>query len=313
MRPELVVVIATAGRAELLERTLKSLAACRLPAEYRQTIVVENGPSHDAAQIVRQSGPKLKIRYLHQPQANKSAALNCALNQLSDCLVFFTDDDVRIGRETLCQYLDAASRSQSAAFFGGPIDVDYECAPPDWLQDFLPCCARGWSLRQSVGEIRRPVFLGCNWAAYSCDLRAMGGFDPEKGPGPATISTGQETDMQQRLLDSGLRGLYVPSAKVWHYVAAARCTPEWTLERTFRGGIYSGVQSERGRKRVLGYPLRDMLKMCQVLMCYGVTRFSRNPRRQFFGRYKLSWLAGYARGLLTASETQPESQLRKAA
>lgn len=41
---KMFVLIATAGRAESLEATLKSLAACERPAGFQRVVVVENGP-----------------------------------------------------------------------------------------------------------------------------------------------------------------------------------------------------------------------------------------------------------------------------
>ena len=73
-------------------------------------------------------------------------------------------------------------------------------------------------------DFDRPDFLGFNWAASASDLIRMGGFNEERGPG--TVSRGQETDMQERMLKDGMRGRYLPDALVWHYVPRARCSPE---------------------------------------------------------------------------------------
>lgn len=39
----LTILIPTHGRPALLERTLESLVACRLPESYFETVIVENG------------------------------------------------------------------------------------------------------------------------------------------------------------------------------------------------------------------------------------------------------------------------------
>ena len=44
MAQSMWVLIAAAGKPELLGRTLRSLAACHKPATYRGTVIVENGP-----------------------------------------------------------------------------------------------------------------------------------------------------------------------------------------------------------------------------------------------------------------------------
>ena len=144
MAQNLVVVIPTAGRQALLHRTLASLAECRKPAIYRETIVIENGPKGEAENIVRGFDATLHTHYMYVSRGNKSYAINKVLEFLEDCLIFFTDDDVRIDPNTLCAYATAAEGHQSGYFYGGPLAVDYESKPPVWLIQYLPNSARGW-------------------------------------------------------------------------------------------------------------------------------------------------------------------------
>ena len=127
-------------------------------------------------------------------------------------------------------------------FFGGPTGVDYEQEPPAWLKSFLPTSALGWEWPGPGDVVNKAAFLGFNWAAFARDIRAAGGFDANRGPGSPTGSTGQETDMQRRLLAAGLSGLYVPEARVWHYIAADRCSPDWAIARNYRQGVEHGKQ-----------------------------------------------------------------------
>ena len=47
--------------------------------------------------------------------------------------------------------------------------------------------------------------------------------------------------MQKRLLENGIKGKYVPDAKVWHFVPPERCSPEFTARRAFKWGIQGGL------------------------------------------------------------------------
>ena len=49
------VLIPTHGRPTLLGRTLASLGACRLPAAYAETVVVENGSRAGAEAVVAEA------------------------------------------------------------------------------------------------------------------------------------------------------------------------------------------------------------------------------------------------------------------
>src|SRR5687768_34238 len=172
----LVVILATAGRSDLLERTLTSLSACERPEAYRETIVVENGGQNGAEAVVARFSKQLSARYLYAARGNKSFALNCALETIGDTLIFFTDDDVRLDPRVLNAYAQRSERYPQGRFFGGPTSVDYEQEPPAWLKRYLPTSAVGWEWKESSDTVNKAAFLGFNWAAFARDIRAAGGF-----------------------------------------------------------------------------------------------------------------------------------------
>lgn len=252
---DLVVLIATHGRDALLARTLESVAACRLPDSFRAVVVVENGGRAGAEQVVRDAPPALNAQYLFEPQGNKSRALNTALASSGDELVVFLDDDVRVPEGLLEFYANAAEAEGRQAFFGGPVEADYEAPPPGWLVPFLPPSARGWRPPDAAALNAKPFFLGFNWAAFAPALREIGGFDERLGPG-SIVGIGDESDVQRRLGAAGYRAVSVPDAIVHHWVPRTRCSPEWTLARVYRSGVRTGwLKPPAQGPRVAGYPL----------------------------------------------------------
>lgn len=289
MTESLYVLIPTYGRAPLLGRTLSSLASCVLPACYRETIVVENGPKAGAEAIVAAADTRLRARYVHVEKANKSNALNEALKMLPDeALVVYLDDDVRLDPNVLTAYANAAVAGERC-YFGGPLSVDYEVAPPEWLIAHLPASAVGWEPAEDE-EVR--AFFGANWAARVGDVKAAGGYDVRRGPG--TSSVGQEYEMQWRLKESGLTPMYVPGALVWHYVPQERCSPEWLLKRAYRIG------TSMGRKWRSEQPptVRNMAR--QVVKWFGaapdILRKADSDAVRFEARYNLIRKTGFVRG-----------------
>lgn len=286
---DLFVVIATADRCELLRRTLDSLAECRLPAGFRGVVVIENGPPRGVEAVVREGRPELRARYVYREEGNKSAALNAALEELRGAWIVFADDDVRFDPGQLGVYADATAGAESGCFFGGPTSVDYEEPPPDWLRPYLPPSARGWQ-PSADDDPERLIFLGFNWAAHADELLAAGGFDPNRGPGARTRSVGQETDMQQRLLERGLHSRYLPDARVWHYVPRERCSKEWVLERARRQGIWSGLHAGFGRQ------LRGHWRYARAWAGLQATRLATDEARRFAREYRLAKAAGLLEG-----------------
>jgi glycosyltransferase involved in cell wall biosynthesis len=240
MSKSLIVLIATAGEKTLLNSTLESLSKCILPASYRKTIVVENGKKFHAEKITANYTSSLNAQYLYNATANKSTALNYAIDHIvDDTLVFFTDDDVVFADNLLVAYAKLAFQYRKGYFFGGPTLPNYEQQPPAWLIPNLPPSARGYSFEE---PFNKSMFLGFNWAAFAGDVKQVGGFDSNFGPGTIPKRTGQETDMQKRLLEFGLSPMYVSDAMVWHFVPSNYITLRWLLKRKYEGGRGKGLR-----------------------------------------------------------------------
>ncbi len=241
---KIYIVIATHGRTTLLDRTLSSLKECSMPDRLDRVVVVENGAKCSAEDVVCAYSKFLPLQYLYHPVANKSCALNFAIEHIDDGLILFFDDDVRFVPETIMAYDQGSSTSLPGSFWGGPVGVDYEAPPSKWLQKHLPRSATGWALPES--ERHRPDwFLGANWAAMASDLRNAGGFDVGFGPGDVTVARGQETNMQRRLRDMGIVPRYLSSALVYHYVPKERSSFEWLLDRRRQEGRGYGLRSNQ--------------------------------------------------------------------
>ena len=247
------VIVVTAGASTTLEATLRSVLACRRPAQLREVIVVENGARRHAEAAVRSLASSglaggLPVRYEHVVRAGKSLALNHAIGLLGEGdLAVMTDDDVVVDPGWLEAYAAAASAFPEGHFFGGSFGVLREVEPAPEIAVWLPRSAMGVDLPE--GTVDEPVYLGFNWAVWASDLRACGGFDPNIGPGGALCDSGDETEVQRCLLSMGLRGRNVPAARVDHRVPARKITPEWLRSRYLHFGRQLAYRTSRHEGR----------------------------------------------------------------
>ena len=225
----------------MLRRTLQSLSHCDRPEALKEVLVVENGPRCEVEPICEQGFDGLPVRYHWSEAKGKNATLNLAIQSLDDQeLVLMADDDLRFSPSYLKAYATAMARHSSGHFFGGPFVAEYETSPPEWLRDYLPLSALGWEAKSRRFDERSTWFLGFNWAAYAGDLRRVGGFDPNIGPGSASNSTGDEVRMQKLLHKVGMRSVFVEDALVWHHVPVEHCSEKWALDRAKRNGKARG-------------------------------------------------------------------------
>jgi GT2 family glycosyltransferase len=316
MTTPLYVLIAASGQPVLLRRTLCSLAACTHPPGYRGVIVIENGPRSGLDSVVQEFAQAAAARYLYSPPPNNSQAHNKALQQVGDALCEFTDDDVQFTAGTLSAYAAAAADRAAGEFYGGPIIPDYEAAqPPDWLQRYLPRSAAGWKLEaSSAHEIHQAEFIGPNFAAFAVDLRHIGGFDTNLGPGRHMVSPGEDTEIQERLLQNGVRGYYLPDASMHHLVRAANVTQEFAIHRAERNGLYWGIRESRRA----GFFPRRWLKACGQWLNdrWRIRRWQASADEQV--RFRAAFVEARWRGRwrgmqLGPSVSNPSSRARSAA
>ena len=172
----ITIVIPTCARGALLARTLDSISAAEIAPPVHRLVVVENGERGTAEQVVRSFSDRLPIAYEHVPTPNKSRALNHVLYSTGDELMIFLDDDIQVHPKTFRAYASAAANCVSG-FWGGKCCVDYEEEPPEWLKQYLPPSAKGWSMGDEPCALDRPLALGFNWAAFTRELREACGFD----------------------------------------------------------------------------------------------------------------------------------------
>lgn len=254
------VLVATHRRAELLERFLVSLRGCEDVSLLNRIVIVENGARCGTEEIVERHAARLPVHYAFSERANKSAALNHGLPLVDAELIVFFDDDVEVRPGTISAYLEAAVRHGRHHFFGGRVIPRYETGPPpDWLADVLPMSCTGFDLGPTGHTYHE--FIGNNWAAFHADVVEAGGFSSRIGPGSGLI--GQETELQVRLIERGGTGVYLPGARVDHFVPDEHLTVSWARRRRYRQKLAHAL---------LGIP-EDVAADCEGPRLAGVPRY----------------------------------------
>ena len=289
-------IIVSKSDSESIEETLISLSDCNKPNKYCGTIIVENGPSPSNRELVQSLDSNLDTYYIHVQKGGKTNALNVALRRLDTGLIFFSDDDVRFDPDVLTAYYDAGQQYGPGHFFGGPFDVKYETPPPNWLLDYLPPSAKGCGFDDNA-EVDSSFtgFLGFNWGAFVSDLKQAGKFDPRKGPGSSTGSTGDETDMQRRLVEIGTEARYVPGGRFTHLLTEKNCTPSWALRRSFRSGVKDGLNYAKEEHNSV-FPPPWLLK-ANLNQLYGMAANFKREQKYFDYKYYFIYHIGFTKGI----------------
>ena len=300
----MIIIIPTCQRGELLERTLQCLADADLPETLKRVYVVENGRKEHAEAKAQRFRGLLPLEYRYTPVGSKSHALNLVLEECAGEFVVFFDDDVRIDPGCVRAYAEAAKGKTGGEFYAGKCLVDYDAAPPEWLKDYLPYSAKGWSYGDEVRELTEPLALGFNWAAFADDLKRAGNFNADIGPG-RLIPVGEETDLQNVMFSQGVRGMYLPAALVWHHVPADRCSLDWTLERNRRMGLLVGKRLAAGpAPRRLGKAAIALGKIAGLKALNALGKGFMSDAKRFHYQQRHHWNLGVWQGQQVLEERE---------
>jgi glycosyltransferase involved in cell wall biosynthesis len=296
------VVIATFNRAPLLAETLDALAAQLSPPGGFEVIVADNGSTDATAGVVRAAAARLPIEYLRVATPGKSHAVNAAIARARGDLLVFTDDDV----VPVPGWLNAWTRAfadTGADFGAGRILPRWAVDPPRWMSPALygVLAVPDNGTTRLVGHdlaTRGVMPIGANMAIRRAVLDRVGGWRTDLGKLRGTLRTGEDHELFLRLVQSGARGLYEPTALVHHHVPTSRLTRAYFREWFFGNGrTVAQLESEypSTTRRLAGVP-RYLWRAAALDAARAVRgTLARNPAARFAGTTRLIWFAGFVR------------------
>jgi glucosyl-dolichyl phosphate glucuronosyltransferase len=302
------VILATFNRAALLERTLESLRAARLPAGLSvRVLVVDNASTDGTATLVRAAGigSPLDVQYLFVPTPGKPHALNAGIAATDGDLVGLIDDD----EEVDAGWLEAIHRHFHAAappdFIGGRCLPLWGAPRPVWLgAGYLGVI--GWvdpgPDARAMDASYPGILMGGNAVIRRAALERAGEYSTALNRTGAKLLGCEDEDMYHRLLATGARGRYVPDLVIHHHVPAARLTKRYFRRWCFWRGVSLGIMDRErpspvrylaGIPRYLfGRAFRGAARLAAHAL-----RIRREPADVSFERELACWdLAGFAWG-----------------
>ena len=242
----LSVILCTWNNSSRLEITLKNFLEIEVPHAMTWELVVVNNNSTDLTnETVQYFTHRLPIKYVEENNQGLSYARNAGLRAATGDLIIFTDDDVKPCKDWLRIYWEAYQKNPDDYFWGGPIESEFEEPPPDMeLIRLGPCSVKGldWGTQHKILNLDGgEYFIAANWGCPAKALSVVGEFDVHLGLNPSSnkVLVGEENNLMNRLVIGGLNPLYLPDAKIQHFVPKSKVTLEHIAVRKEATGYIS--------------------------------------------------------------------------
>lgn len=307
---KITVILCTYNRAQSLALALESVAGSVLPGSISwEVLVVDNNSSDNTREVVEEFTRRYpgRFRYLFEPRAGKSHALNSGIRESSGEVLAFMDDDVTVDGRWLGN-LTARLLTHEWAGSGGKILPERSFTAPPWLSlddRYALAPLAMFDLGTEAGQMDEPPF-GTNMAFCREVFEKVGGFRIDLGPRPGSEMRSEDTEFGDRVMAVGLRIWYEPSAIVYHSLPAQRLRKQyflaWWYDKARADIQQDGIPSDT-RWLIAGVPHY----LFRRLGVWGIRwLFALRPGRRFSNKLKVYRAAG----MITACYQQSHGKVK---
>lgn len=152
--PSIVVVICTYNNARSLGATLASVQAQQIPTEVRWSVLLVDNNCTDDTQVVAEAfkDAGVPLRIVREPRQGLTAARLRGVLSSTEDWVAFVDDDCILDIDWVANAATFAASHPDIGGFGGRVTLEWEEAPPEYVDHFRYCFAE-----QELGTDERSV------------------------------------------------------------------------------------------------------------------------------------------------------------
>lgn len=280
----LTVIICTYNRAPVLEGTLESYSKLTEANDKRiELIIVDNNSTDATAEIaVAAQSAIAGLRYFHEARQGLSHARNRGIEESRGAIIAFADDDVFFDTDWANAIIREFDLHPEADALGGRSTPVFEGGRPAWLQDEYLVFYGDTGFGDQLRWLDFPEHpYGLNMAFRRRVFETVGFFDANLGRIKASLLSGEESDLFERIHAVGLRTLYSPKPHLFHRIPKERTSFDWIKARFYWQGASDAIRefsSDRpSRMQSARGALSALLSAARI-----VTGCNTSPRRIYW-------------------------------
>ncbi len=251
---DITVTITTVNRADHLARGLQALAGQDFPKADFEVIVADNGSTDHTKEICNTFAAQFEnFTFIYDARPGQLVGWHRALEIAEGDITCFIDDDVCPDSSWLSGIQDAYQNPE-VGLATGPIKLDFDTAPPDWLEHLtlgdpgaqtLPAFGL-LDCGNEIREIPGNFVWGSNFTVRKSCLEEIHGFHPCAMPGQLLKFYGDgEIHVGRSVEALGYTVLYHPEVSVEHQISANRVTLEAIKSKFTTAGFARSFQTLR--------------------------------------------------------------------
>lgn len=237
------IIICTYNNADLLERSLATLAKQRFSTSCSWTVlVVDNNCTDRTASVVdayiqAQTIPGLR-RIVETKQGLTHARL-CGINHSSSEWVAFVDDDCLLAEDWVEQAIAFATSHPQCGAFGGKVILEWETPPSPTLVKHARSFAAN-DRGETPQQLSRHNFHipGAGLVLQRKALEQSGWLKKQflSGREGTKLSSGEDSEIVLRILNAGYELWYTPNCILHHFIPAKRISETYLAKMTYGFG-----------------------------------------------------------------------------
>lgn len=228
----LSIVICTRNRAFILPECLDALLAQTILLDRVEVVIINNTSTDNTQEVI--DGYKIKFPLFKSALEAKiglSFARNLGIHEATGKWILFLDDDAKAAPNLLERIFSVISRYDFDAF-GGRYLAWNKFGRPNWLPlqfGNMP------NLLSEIGYLHQPNLAGGVMVIRKQVLVDLGGFSTQLGM-KQEIGYGEDTEIQYRMLQQGLKLGYDPDMLIYHCIMPHKLKLWWHLHSVYAHG-----------------------------------------------------------------------------